>query len=157
MELWEVTKSAAGVGKNSAQSSYRLKGDIASEYSKILAEKISNVKTDIRKMEEVREQLDEIRDMHEELTGEVKADEDSGNANREDGISIVCVEKVKRFMPDGSILITTYEDGKIKEQIRKKPHMIEVPNYFAPPKEDGSPETKWEPRQPFDLTDFLKM
>ena len=38
MEILEVTKSAAGVGKNSAQSSYRLKGKIASEYSKILAE-----------------------------------------------------------------------------------------------------------------------
>ena len=36
------------------------------------------------------------------------------------------VVKTRKFMPDGSILITTREDGKVVEQIRKKPHMISV-------------------------------
>ena len=36
------------------------------------------------------------------------------------------VVKTKKFLPDGSILITTREDGKIVEQIKKKPHMISV-------------------------------
>jgi hypothetical protein len=160
MELWEVTKSASAITRNSAQSSYKSTGGIASEYSKILAEKLSNVKADIQKMETVQEQLDEIRDMHEELTGEVKVDEDSGNANRDDdGVStqVVCVEKIKRFMPDGSILMMTYEDGRITEQVRKKPHMVSVPDYSAPPKVDGSPETKLEPRQNLDLMELLMM
>ena len=142
MELWEVTNSAAGVGKNSAQSSYKAAGKISSDYSKILAEKISNLKADVEEMEKVQEKLDEIDDLQKELTH---------TAN------ISNVETIKRFMPDGSILVTTYKDGKITEQYRKKPHMVEVPNYFAPPKEDGSPETKLEPRQRLDLTDFLMM
>lgn len=157
MEIWEVTNPVAGIKKSSAQSSYKSKGGIASEYSKILAEKISNIKTDVRQMETVREQLNEIRDMHEELTGEVKIDEDSGNANREDDstVTITCVEKIKRFMPDGSIMITTYEDGKITEQFRKKPHMVSVADYSAPPKVDGSPETKLEARHSLDLMELL--
>lgn len=32
----------------------------------------------------------------------------------------------KKYMPDGSIITTTREDGKIVEEIRKKPHMISV-------------------------------
>lgn len=159
MEIWEVTKSAAVVEKKSAQSLYKSSGGVASEYSKILAEKMSNVKTDVQKMAAVREQLDAIRDMHEELTGEVKIDEDSGNANREKGSSarMVCIEKIRRFMPDGSILITTYEDGKLTEQFRKKPHMLVVPDYSAPPKADGSPELKLEARQNLDLMELLMM
>ena len=36
------------------------------------------------------------------------------------------IVKTRKFMPDGSILITTREDGKVVEQIKKKPHMISV-------------------------------
>jgi len=161
MELWEVTNSAASVRKSSAQSSYKipLTKSTTSLYSKILAEKISNVKADVQKMEEVREQLNEIRDLQEDLTGKVKVDEDSGNANREAGAfsQMVCVEKVKRYLPDGSILITTYEDGKITDQFRKKPHMVEVPDYSAPTKADGSPDTKLEPRRNLDLMELFMM
>lgn len=132
---------------------------IASEYSRILAEKMSNVKADVKKMEEVQAQLDEIRDLQEELTGEVKLDEDSGNANRDGGAvtKTVEVETIKRFMPDGSIMVTTYEDGKITEQVRHKPHMIVAPDYTAPPKPDGSPATELKPYQNFDLEMLLMM
>ena len=34
----------------------------------------------------------------------------------------------KRFMPDGTILITTKKDGKIVEQHKKKPHLVPVPD-----------------------------
>ena len=153
MEIWEVANPVAGSRKNSAQSSYKSTSGVASEYSKILAEKLSNVKADIKKMEAVQEQLDDIRDLQEELTGKVKIDEDSGNANRKDGSvsTITTVEKVKRFLPDGSILITTYEDGKITERVKKKPHMIVAPDYTAPPKADGSVETTLKPTQNFFL------
>lgn len=153
MEIWEVTKPAAGVKKNSAQPTYKIQKGVVSEYAKILAQKMSNVKADVQEMEIVREQLDEIRDMHEELTGKVKVDEDSGNANREDGASlnIVCVEKVKKFLPDGSVMITTYEDGKIADRVKIKPHMISVADYSKPPKIDGSPETTLKPTQNFFL------
>ncbi len=156
MEIWEVTKPAAGVKKNSAQASYKLPKSVVSEYAKILAEKMSNVKSDVQEMEIVREQLDEISAMHTALTGEVKVDEDSGNANREEGASanIICVEKVKRFLPDGSIMITTYEDGQVTDRVKMKPHMISVADYSVPPKVDGSPETTLKPTQNFFL-DFM--
>ena len=34
----------------------------------------------------------------------------------------------KRFMPDGTIIITTKKDGKIVEQIKKKPHLVPTPD-----------------------------
>ena len=153
MELWEVTKPAAGVKKSSAQPSYKLPKGVVSEYAKVLAEKMSNVKSDVQEMEIVREQLDEISDMHAELTGKAKVDEDSGNANRESGTStnFVCVEKVKKFLPDGSVMITTYEDGKIADRVKMKPHMISVADYSVPPKADGSPQTTLKPTQNFFL------
>ncbi len=142
MELWEVTNSAAVV-KKSAQTSYKTAGGVSSEYAKILAQKISDVESDVKEMEAIQEQLDEIDEMQEELAANVN--------------TFLSVEKVRRFMPDGSILVTTYTDGKVTEQFRKKPHMVPVPDYSAPPKEDGSPETKLEPRQSLDLMELLRM
>ena len=34
----------------------------------------------------------------------------------------------KRFMPDGTIIVTTKKDGKIVEQNKKKPHLVPVPD-----------------------------
>ncbi len=36
------------------------------------------------------------------------------------------IVRTKKFMPDGSVLIITKEDGKIVDQVKKKPHMISV-------------------------------
>ncbi len=149
MGIWEVTKPAAGTGGNAAQSKYIRGSAAASEYSKILAEKIANVKADVKAQAAVREQLDAISDMHEELTGTVKIDEDSGNANRDSGTSTTITEQetIKRLLPDGSVMITTYEGARIVEQIKRKPHMTVVPDYTAPPKPDGSPATELKPTQ----------
>lgn len=159
MGIWEVTKVAAGTGRNAAQSSYNSKSNVASEYSQILAEKISNIKADVQAMEAVREQLDEISDLHEELTGEVKIDEDSGNANRDSSSSTTIIEQetIKRFLPDGSIMVTTYEGSRIVEQVKHKPHMMVVPDYTAPPKPDGSPATELKPTHSLELEMLLMM
>lgn len=150
MEIWEVTKLAANTERTAARSSYKA-SNVASEYSRILDEKISNIKADVKAMEAVREQLDEISDLQEDLTGEIKVDEDSGNANREEGTSsnLVTTEKVKRYLPDGTIMLTTYEDGRIVERVKYKPHMIVVPDYSAPPTPDGSVATKLKPTNNF--------
>ena len=158
MGIWEINSSAFVDVKDSPSYKSNAKG-VASEYSKILAEKMSSVKADVQQMQAVQEQLDEIRDLQEELTGEIKINEDSGNANR-DGSAVtrtVEVETIKRFMPDGSIMVTTYEDGKITEQVRHKPHMMVVPDYTAPPKPDGSVQTELKPYQNFDLEMLLMM
>lgn len=161
MELWEITKLAASTGRNAAQSSYKgtTGGGIASEYSKILAEKIANVKADVQEMAAVQEQLDEISELHAELTGEVKQDEDSGNANSDGGSwsNIPNVETIKRFLPDGSIMLTTYKDGRIVEQVKQKPHMTVVPDYTAPPKPDGSVATELKPTRSLELEMLLTM
>ena len=159
MEIWEVTNPVASFKKDASQSSYRSGTSIASEYSKILAEKISNVKADVQQMSEIREQLDEICDLQEDLTGEVKIDEDSGNANRDGSAAATSksTETVKRFLPDGSIMITTYEGSRIVEQIKHKPHMTVVPDYTAPPNPDGTVATKLEASQSLDLAMLLMM
>ena len=162
MELWEVANPVASFSKNASQSSYRrtsTSNGVASEYAKILAEKIANIKTDVREMEKVQEQLDEVRELYEDLTGEVKIDEDSGNANREgvNASNTPNVETIKRFKPDGSIMLTTYTDGQITEQVKYKPHQTVVPDYSAPPKPDGTVATKLEAMQNFDLELLLMM
>lgn len=158
MGIWEISSLPEEMIGTSSSYKVSSKG-VASEYAKILAEKMSNVKRDVQQMEIIQEQLDEISDLHEELTGEVKIDEDSGNANRDSGSvsKTVEVETVKRFMPDGSIMVTTYENGKITEQVRHKPHMMIVPDYTAPPKPDGSPATELKPYQNLDLEMLLMM
>lgn len=151
MEIWEVAKPATSFNRNAPQQSHKA-NSVASEYSKILAAKLSNVKADVQAMAAVQEQLDDIRNMHEELTHTVKVDEDSGNANRDDDSAtaqIIMTEKVRRFLPDGSIMVTTYEDGRITERVKLKPHMIVVPDYTAPPKADGSVATQLKPTNVF--------
>ncbi|MBR1647352.1 MAG: hypothetical protein IJ685_11330 [Selenomonadaceae bacterium] len=158
MDIREIANPATSLAGTSAHRSKS--SGIASEYSKILASKIANVKTDIEKMNATQEKLDEIADLQEEITGEVKIDEDSGNANRNDSSGTTTaktVETIKRFMPDGSILITTYEGGSITEQIKQKPHLQIVADYSAPPNPDGSVATKIERTQSLDLAALLTM
>ena len=63
------------------------------------------------------------------------------------------ISKVKRFKPDGSILVTTYEDGNIASQTKIKPHLVPVPDFSAPKTPEGDTPTKWEPR--LNLLDLL--
>ncbi len=63
------------------------------------------------------------------------------------------ITRVKRFKPDGSILVTTYEDGNIASQTKIKPHLVPVPDFSAPKTPEGNTPTKWEPR--LNLLDLL--
>jgi len=142
MGIWEIQNSSL-LDVNNSTYKANAKG-VASEYSKILAAKISSIKEDVEQMEATQEQLDEIDELQAELTGN-------------GGSQMVEVETIKRFMPDGSIMVTTYENGKITEQVRHKPNMIAVPDYTAPPKPDGSPAIELKPYQNFDLEMLLMM
>lgn len=142
MGILQITNvSEVTTGQNSYKGGSKA---LVSEYSRILDEKISSIKEDVERMEATQEQLDEIDELQAELTGN-------------GGTKSVEVETVSRFMPDGSIMVTTYENGKITEQVRHKPHMIAVPDYNAPPKPDGSPTTELKPYQNFDLEMLLMM
>ena len=45
--------------------------------------------------------------------------------------SIPAIVKTRRFMPDGSIVITTKKDGKVVDRTTKKPHLVPVPDPTA--------------------------
>ena len=55
------------------------------------------------------------------------------------------IETIKHFKPDGSIVITTYEDGKITDRTRIKPHLVPVPDFDAPLTPEGKLDIKYVP------------
>lgn len=109
--------------------------EISSEYAKILAEKISEVET---AMKEAQENAEQQQQNFSESSTTAKS-----------------VETIKRFMPDGSIMITTYEDGEISSQIKKRPHLVPTPDFSAPPDASGNVAVKME--QHFSAADLLMM
>ena len=106
-----------------------------SEYAKILAEKISEVDSEF---EDAKNNLSE-------------QNQNSGGKNN----SSVATETIKRFMPDGSIMITTYEGSSIVQQIKLRPHLVPVADYSAPPSASGEPQIELKPQQSLDLLSLL--
>ena len=47
--------------------------------------------------------------------------------------SITDTEIIRKYMPDGTILVLTYQDGKVTDQHRIKPMLTEKPDYSRPP------------------------
>ena len=108
---------------------------VSSDYAKILAEKIS----------EVEAAMKEAQDNAEKQQQNFSESSTSGKS----------VETIKRLMPDGSIMITTYEDGEISSQVKKRPHLVPMPDYSAPPDASGKVATKMT--QQFSAADLLMM
>ena len=106
-----------------------------SDYAKILAEKISEVDSEF---EETKNNL---------------SNQNQSSGSEENSAS--ATETIKRFMPDGSIMITTYDGSSITSQIKLRPHMVAVADYSAPPKESGEPEIKMVAKQNLDLLSLL--
>ncbi len=122
------TDSNSGAAlKNAAQ--------VSSDYAKILSEKIS----------EVEEAMKETQDNANKQQQNFSSGSNSAKS----------IETVKRFMPDGSIMITTYEDGEISSQVKKRPNLVPMPDYSAPPDASGQVATKIE--QHFSAADLLMM
>ena len=110
--------------------------NVSSDYAKILAEKISEVETEFEETE------NNLSNQNQSSGGG-----ESSSANS--------VETVKRFMPDGSILITTYDGSSILQQTKLRPHLVPVADYSAPPTSTGEPEMKFEAKQNLDLLSLL--
>ncbi len=51
-------------------------------------------------------------------------------------VQTAATETIRKYMPDGSLLIITTKNGKTVEQYRKKPHMTEVPDLANTPPKD---------------------
>lgn len=103
----------------------------SSAYAKILAEKLAQVDDEMNAAAESQNQI---------LNSET---------------SQKTVEVIKRFKPDGSIMITTYKDGKIADIMKIKPHMVPVPDFSAPKTPEGDTAIKMVPR--LSLTELLMM
>ena len=120
---------------SNSQSTATNAAQISSDYAKILAEKISEIEAAMKETQENAEQQQQ-------------------NFS-ENSTSAKSVETIKRFMPDGSIMITTYEDGEISSQIKKRPHLVPTPDYSAPP--DASGNVAMKMTQQFSAADLLMM
>ena len=110
--------------------------NVSSDYAKILAEKISEVETEFEETE------NNLSNQNQSFGGGENSSASS-------------VETVKRFMPDGSILITTYDGSSITQQTKLRPHLVPVADYSAPPTSTGEPEIKFEAKQNLDLLSLL--
>ncbi len=140
MKIGEI--SSAQLPLPTATNSSSVSAD--SEYAKILAEKIANARTEMEQMDELQDRLDEIADLHEELTGK-----------RPDSSESKETSTIKRFMPDGSILFLTVQDGKTVQSFKKKPHLTVVADPSAPKTASGQVATKLVSKPQLDLADLL--
>ena len=97
--------------------------------------------------EEALEAKKELEEQGSALfTDEKNAQEGSGRKG------LTETEIIKKYMPDGSFLILTYQDGKIIDQQRTKPILVEKPDLSRPAviKASGQEEyqTKLVPKKP---------
>lgn len=118
------------------------KSDAAKTYAEILAGKLASIKDDLERMEKEREDIEEIDTLRRDA-------EERGTLRP----SVETPETIRRVMGDGTILVTTTENGKIVEQYRKKPRLVPVSNAAAPPDAPTSEKVKMEPAQ--NLLDLL--
>ena len=130
MGLWDINNVSADLirtlneqnGKSKSGFSTANSTGFSSDYAKILSQQISQLEQDVQ------------------AASENNSDELNVETNME------VIETVKRFRPDGSIMVTTYKDGKIDSTTKIKPHLVAVPNYNAQPTPEGNPEIKMEPK-----------
>ena len=104
----------------------------SSDYAKILSQELAQVDADFQAAVENVASQNEI----------------SVNAN-----TMPVIETITRIRPDGSIMITTYKDGKIDSSTKIKPHLVPMPDFSAPPTPEGDTETKYVQR--FTLAELL--
>ena len=140
MKIWEISSAQPALPASETSSD----DPANSEYAKILAEKIAGARTEMEHMDELRAQLDEIAELHEELTG-----------NRSDSSPSKETSVIKKFRPDGSILFLTVQDGEIVQIQKKKPHLVAVADPSAPLTISGRVATKLEARPQLDLAALL--
>ena len=152
MKLWQIISAQSS--QNMLYSQSNEPNDFTttakSDYAKILAEKIANARNDMEQMSAVQEQLDEIAELHEELTGRQLDEESNSNSS-----SSEAVETIKKFMPDGSVLIMTVKGGEVVEQFKKKPHLVAVADPSAPPTPSGNVAVTMKVKPQLDLFNLI--
>ena len=143
--LWtqNISSGASAFSETTPRSARQeKKSDVAKTYAEILAGKMASIKDDLERMEKEREDIEEIDTLRRDA-------EERGTLRP----SVETPETIRRVMGDGTILVTTTENGKIVEQYRKKPRLVPVSNAAAPPDAPTSEKVKMEPAQ--NLLDLL--
>lgn len=140
MKIWEL--SSTQLPQTNVRSSSN--DSATSDYAKILAEKIAGARTEMEQMEELKAQLDEIAELHEELTGTAL----NSLQSKEKSV-------IKKFKPDGSILFLTVQGGKTVQVFKKKPHLAVVADPTAPLTPSGQVAVKLEARPQIDFAGLL--
>ena len=141
MGVWNIN-AATDLISSMAQSTYISDSNVThnlaagnvptdtSEYSRILAEKISEVDS---QMNNSQNQSNDAHNFNQSST------DSSGN-------SMSMIETLRRIMPDGSIRIVTYKDGEAVSSMELKPHTVMTPDYSLPPDPSGELNLKAEQR-----------
>ncbi len=145
MELYEIQNLTGSRAMNSGSTSLKTStrsSEVKNSFAALLQDRLTNLKEDLEEMEERRKMLKEVEETHEELTGRASG-EDADTQQPE-------TEIIKRILPDGSIRVTTVENGSVTEQYVKKPEMIAVPDSSVPEMIDGvkvpdSERIQWKP------------
>ncbi len=118
MSAWNITASPELISTVAKVSTNSNSGNVVganSDYAKILQQQIA------------------------QMSGGVSSVADSQST------AAKTIETIKHFKPDGSIVITTYEDGKITDRTRIKPHLVPVPDFDAPLTPEGKLDIKYVP------------
>ena len=140
MKIWEIgSQLPLTTSKGSSDDS-----STPSEYAKILAEKIADARTEMEQMDEIQAQLDEIAELHKELTGKSLDSSPSKETST-----------IRKFKPDGSILFLTVQDGKTVQITKKKPHLVAVADPTAPLTPSGHTAVKLEQKPEIDFAGLL--
>lgn len=98
------------------------------------------------------EALQAKRELEEKGSALFNKDEDTAAEGKSAKKLSTDTEIIRKYMPDGSFLILTYQDGKIVDQRRTKPLLVEKPDLSRPTviKNNGQEEyqTKLVPKKP---------
>lgn len=141
MDSWNITASKdllatlakVSISKNQSNNFSAVNSaGFSSDYAKILSEKIAEMQNEFK-----------------------AASENNFNQGINVETNMPVIETVKRFRPDGSIMITTYKDGSIDSTQKIKPHLVPMPDYSAPPTPEGNTDIKYVQR--FTLAELLML
>lgn len=141
--VWEYGASASGAtGTGAPKGRGAKRGDAAEAFAANLAQKIATLDDELERLEKVREDIREIDTLRRDA-------EEHGSLPR----AQEAPETLTHMLGDGSVLVTTTQDGKVVSQFRKKPHLVAVADPAAPKDALPSQRTKWV--QKWSIMDML--
>ena len=128
------TNGTTGTGASKARGTVR--SDAAGAFAASLARKIETLDDELKRLEKVREDIEEIDTLRRDA-------EEHGDLPR----SQEAPETLTHVLGDGSVLVTTTQDGEIISQRRMKPHLVAVADPNAPRDALPSERVKWVRKQ----------